>query len=363
MKISFRVTTATALAMGFITLRAFAQGTTATSAPAATAVAPVAETNAPAKPKVQTKGATKPAAKKPAAKAAAKSEPVLHPEPGAAKQNNVNVRGQATMNSEIVAHLKKGEPVTILEEVTIKKPKQDEPARWFRIALPPEVQVWVHSSFVDTNTATVKASKLNLRGGPGENFSVVGRLEKGAAVKPMDAKGEWLKIATPTNAFGFVAAHLLERTPGATLTAPPVEIVSAPPTTVNVPTNTAPVVAESPVVPLVAPVTPPVTPTPPITPPVVEPVTPPADLPIEKVRKVVNREGILRGSFSIQAPTYFELRSLDTGKTIDYVFSPSTNLVLKEFKGLHVIVTGEEVLDERWQHTPVIVVDALQAVP
>ena len=81
------------------------------------------------------------------------------------------------------------------------------------------------------------------------------------------------------------------------------------------------------------------------------------------MKKIVSREGVLRGSVSIQAPTYFELRSLDTGKTIDYVFSPSTNLVLKEFKGKRVIVTGEELLDERWQHTPVIVVDTLQTVP
>jgi hypothetical protein len=71
----------------------------------------------------------------------------------------------------------------------------------------------------------------------------------------------------------------------------------------------------------------------------------------------------LKGSVSIQAPTYFELRALDTGRTIDYVYSPSTNLVLKDFKGKRIIVTGEELLDERWQNTPVIVVDALQTVP
>ena len=87
------------------------------------------------------------------------------------------------------------------------------------------------------------------------------------------------------------------------------------------------------------------------------------EAPVEKVRKVVSREGVLRGSVSIQAPTYFELRSLDTGKAINYVFSPSTNLVLREFKGRRVIVTGEEVLDERWHKTPVLVVEELQTVP
>lgn len=354
MRISFRAIIVAAVAAGIVTLPAAAQDASTNKAP----IPAAAKKDVPAKPKVQTKGATKPTAKKTEPKA----QPVLHPEPGVAKQNNVNVRGQATMNSEVISHLKKNEPVTILEEITIKKPKQDEPARWFRIALPPEVSVWVHSSFVDTNTATVKVNRLNLRGGPGENYSIVGRLEKGAAIKPVDAKGEWLKIATPTNAFGFVAAHLVERTPGAITTppTPPTEIVSTPPTTVAVATNPAPAVAENPVVPPVTPVTPPVTPT---TPPVVTPAEPLVEAPIEKVKKVVSREGILKGSFSIQAPTYFELRSLENGKAIDYVFSPSTNLMLKDFKGQRVVVTGEEVLDERWQNTPVIIVDTLQAVP
>ena len=76
---------------------------------------------------------------------------------------------------------------------------------------------------------------------------------------------------------------------------------------------------------------------------------------------MVSREGILKNSASIQAPAYFELRSLDTGKTINYLFS--SNVVLRQYKGLRIIVTGEEVLDERWQHTPVLMVDELQTVP
>ena len=71
----------------------------------------------------------------------------------------------------------------------------------------------------------------------------------------------------------------------------------------------------------------------------------------------------MRGSVSIQAPSHFELRSLDTGKTINYVYSPSTNLMLKEFKGKRILVSGEELLDERWQNTPVIIVDSFEVVP
>jgi hypothetical protein len=81
------------------------------------------------------------------------------------------------------------------------------------------------------------------------------------------------------------------------------------------------------------------------------------------VKRVVSREGVVKRSMSIQAPTYFALQSLDTGKTINYLYSPTTNLVLKDFSGKRIMVTGEELLDERWPNIPVINVDTLQAVP
>ena len=351
MKISFSSLLATAVATGFI------------AAPALADDAPAASTNkAPVAAKAPAKTATKKPGKIAAFFGAKKAEPVVyHAEPAVAKQANVNIRGQALFNSEIVGRLKKGDSVTVLEEITLKKTKQDEPARWYRIVLPPAAGAWVHASFVDAGA--VKATRLNLRGGPGEEYSILGRLEKGTPIKQLETKNGWIKIEAPTNAHGFVAAHLLEKTPMTMAAAPvapkpPEVVVTPPPTTETVTPPTTPAIPEPPVVPP----TTPVATAPPTTPalPVVEPAV---DVPVEKVKKIVTREGFLKGSVSIQAPTYFELRSLDTGKTIEYIFSPSTNLMLKEFKGQRVIVTGEELLDERWQNTPVIIVDSLQTVP
>lgn len=340
MKMSLRALIIGAIATALVAPRAFAQDAPASSA------GKNAQPKAPAKP---------------AARAAAKSDAALTPGAGVAKQNNVNLRGQASINSEVVGHLQKNESVTILEEITLKKPKQDEPARWYRIAGPTNLSVWVHSSFIDAATKTVKPNRLNLRGGPGENYSILGRLEKGGPVKEIESKNEWVKIEPPTNSFAFVAAHLVERTVAPEIVANPPVIEQ--PTTV---TNPPPVIAEVP--PTIPPVTPP---TPPVTPPPAEaPTTPPVTIPpaipegpVEKVKKIVSREGILKGSVSIQAPSHFELRSLDTQKTINYVFSPSPDLSLKQFKGKRIVVTGEELLDERWQNTPVIIVDSLEVVP
>src|SRR4051812_47186623 len=174
-------------------------GTNAVKAPAKTA---------------KSKTATSSKAKKSATASKSKSTPSepalpLTPGPAVVRQENVNVRAQAAINSEVVGKLHKNEQVNVLEEVTLKKTKTDEPAKWAKISLPTNSAVWINAHFIDPNDKTVKASKLNLRSGPGENYSVVGRVEKGAKIQEVEAKGDWLKIEPPANAYAFVAAHLL----------------------------------------------------------------------------------------------------------------------------------------------------------
>jgi len=79
-------------------------------------------------------------------------------------------------------------------------------------------------------------------------------------------------------------------------------------------------------------------------------------------KRIVQREGIVRPTWSIQAPTPFALVSLDTGETINYLYTTSTNLNLKRYKGLRIIVTGEEGLDARWRNTPVITIQRIHVV-
>ena len=283
--------------------------------------------------------------------------------PAVAKEKNVNVRGQAAINSEVVTHLKRGDLVTVLDEVTLKKSKTDEPAKWAKIALPVGSVVWVNTTFIKPDTKAVIPKRLNVRSGPGENFSVLGRIDRGTVVKEVETKGEWMKIEAPTNSYAFVAAHLLSTDPAdlgpalakANPPAPPVLPPPPPVETAAVVTTPPPPPAE----PIIAPPPPPppaqtvVTPPPPEEPPVEEP----------PIKRIVTREGIVKGSASIQAPSYFVLRSLDNNKTINYLHNADTNVVMKEYHLQRVLVTGEEVLDERWPNTPVINIDTIQAVP
>jgi hypothetical protein len=204
----------------------------------------------------------------------------------------------------------------------------------------------VHSDYIDPNTKAVKPKRLNLRSGPGENYSVLGRIEQGTPVKEMEVKGHWVKIEAPATTFAFVAAHLLQ--PQIT---PPSEAIAA--TQPGKPLETAKLDTQPPPADAGAIATPPAAdaPTQAATAPETE----------EEIKRVVTREGLVKNSVSIQAPTYFVLTSLDTGKPINYLFS--TNIAIKDFRGHRIIVTGEEMLDERWPNTPVIAVDKLEAVP
>ena len=78
--------------------------------------------------------------------------------------------------------------------------------------------------------------------------------------------------------------------------------------------------------------------------------------------RIVQREGLVRSTLSIQAPTKYELVSTENFKAINYLFTTATNLDLSRYKGLHIIVTGEEGLDERWKNTPVLTIQQIRVI-
>jgi uncharacterized protein YgiM (DUF1202 family) len=316
---------------------------------AATTNAPAAKPaskKAPA-PKKTAAAAKKAAAKKPAPGSELKTVPLV-PGPAVVSASHVNVRGRAGLVGEVITHMTNGEPVTVIEEIKLKHSMADEPSAWAKIQLPSSAHAWVKASYVDATNKTVIPKKLNLRGGPGENYSVLGTLQRGDTVTETESKGEWVEIEAPTNAYAFMAAqYLSQQTPGL----PPPTTEPAPPPTV---------VAENP------PVAPPSTNTTLLPPPTEAPMTnpPPVTPAVEEPPppRIVQREGLVRGTISIQAPTSYELISVDTHKTINYLYTTSPDLDLSRYKGLHIIVTGEEGLDERWHNTPVITIHRIQVI-
>jgi uncharacterized protein YgiM (DUF1202 family) len=99
------------------------------------------------------------------------------------KSANVNARGRPSFAGETLGHVQKGDTVTVLAQITLSRTNKDEPADWAQIVMPAGIPVWVDGDYIDSDAKTIKGRRVNLRGGPGENYSLVGRLEKGAAVK------------------------------------------------------------------------------------------------------------------------------------------------------------------------------------
>ncbi len=316
------------------------------------------------------------------------------------KGKTVNVRGQASLVGEVITQLKAGEKVILLEEIPVQKPGPGEPSKWARIQLPDNTPVWVAAGFLDPTSKTVKSKRLNVRAGPGENYSVLGHLEKGAAVKEIRTVNGWLEIEAPPGAYAFVAADLIEKLgPGPssnskTNSVPPAVVsTNAPPPALT--TNAPSVVATTTKVP------PPVVAQETNSPPAIEPLkneetvsSPQTNAPVPAVvstnapsagetgaavqraeqtlhditnppqpKRIVRREGIVRSTASIQAPTYFELISPETRRTMDYLHITTPGLNLKDYKGRMITVTGEEGIDRRWPSTPVLEVQQLEAKP
>ncbi|HEV8541203.1 MAG TPA: SH3 domain-containing protein [Verrucomicrobiae bacterium] len=319
-------------------------------------------------------------------------------------ESKINVRGQPSLVGEVITQLQKGDRVTVLEHIKTEKPKGDEPVNWAKIKLPANTPVWVFAPM--TKDGAVAASRLNLRAGPGENYSVIGRMQKGDKIKEIRKDGEWIEVEPPEGAYAFVDASLIKGagTPAVAAAAPTVaaapavpvvtrpqpQPIAPPPTaatpkpsselaTATIPTTPVPQPQATPAVttfvrtppPQETPITRPSTTIPPpetaatafpsVLPKVAAAPGPKPEQPLPK--RVVRREGIIRATKSIQAPTWYELVHPETKTTIDFLNAEKLGIKLKEYKGQRVIVSGEEGVDSRWPNTPILELETLDVVP
>jgi hypothetical protein len=244
------------------------------------------------------------------------SEPpvALVPGPAQVAVKSLTARGQAGLKGEVVSHLKQGETVTVLSQINLDKHKANEPAQWAQIAFPASAHVWVFAKFIDKANNTVLTKKLNMRGGPGENYSVLGTLEHGASVNVIRTKGEWLEIEPPANAYAFVAAMYLSQTAPAPQPAPAQQPAAAP------------------------------------------------AAPAQPVDRVVAHEGVVGEVLSPVAPTAYKLYDPTTYQTIDYLYTTAPDLDLSRYVNMRIIVTGVEGIDPRWKDSPLIAIQSIQVV-
>jgi uncharacterized protein YgiM (DUF1202 family) len=276
----------------------------------------------------------------------------LVPGPAEVTVSNLIVRGQAGLKGEVVTHLFMGDTVTVLSQINLDKHAAGEPAQWAKIACPTNTHVWVSARFIDATTKTVSTKKLNLRAGPGENYSVLGVIERGTPVGEVITKGDWMEIETPASANAFVAAMYLKQEAAA-----PVET--------NVPPSTETAIAPTPTpVPEAQPIMTEATNTTAATP-AIEAPAPAAtaiDTNVPPPPRIVAHEGVVRHVGSMIAPTAYELYDPDTGINVNFLYTTTTNLDLSRYNGVRIVATGEEGIAERWPDIPVLTIQQIHVI-
>ncbi len=131
------------------------------------------------------------------------------------KTDRVNLRAKPDTSSEVVAQANAEDRLSVVSS-------QDE---WVEIVPPDSVDVWAHVDFVKDGLSA--ANKLNLRAGPGINYSVVGSIDRGQVVPVRGQFGEWLKVA-PTHATLWVSRPFVDLVSPVAAVGAPVPVVSAP---------------------------------------------------------------------------------------------------------------------------------------
>ena len=275
------------------------------------------------------------------------------------KGNRVNVRSQPSLKGEVIMQLNEGDTVMVLEEIDAENPRRGEPVRWSRIKLD-DTTVWVFAPYIETTNYTVNVRRLNVRAGPGEHHGIVGRIERGTPVKQIRLIENWMEIEAPESASGYIASDLLEKSstpepppPDQTTLASNQQTDRPPTTTETIPVDSPPWVAFDPGVaaPTADPLPPPAT------------SEPPAVVDTTPAIRIVTREGTLVYSRSIQSPTMFGIESPESHRIINYVHSEDPEIKVEKYKGKKVIVTGEELIDQRWLNVPILEVHSIQLVP
>ncbi|MFC1668637.1 SH3 domain-containing protein [Chlamydiota bacterium] len=109
----------------------------------------------------------------------------------------VNLRSGNNINFEILCQKNKGDLVIVL----------DEHAGWYKLQPTEDMFLWIHKDFVELGIVT--AYSVNVRSGPGTQYSINCQAEKADKLDIVGEVDQWYKIKAPNNASGWIHSDLI----------------------------------------------------------------------------------------------------------------------------------------------------------
>lgn len=116
------------------------------------------------------------------------------------KNDQVNIRSGPGTNHEILWEVFKGFPLKILKREN----------NWAHIIDFEDDKGWIFAPLLSTqNTVIVRVKIANMRVGPSTNYEIMATVKYGVVFKPVESKGDWLKVAHEDGASGWISRELL----------------------------------------------------------------------------------------------------------------------------------------------------------
>ncbi len=124
---------------------------------------------------------------------------------GRINSDNINIRSDSTINSQVISSINREEIVEVVNELY----------NWYKIRLPIKAPSFIRKDFVsnvDERTALVLKTGVNIRLGPNESSAILGRVDKNEIINILQESGAWYKISPVNNSFGWIYKKFVDKT-------------------------------------------------------------------------------------------------------------------------------------------------------
>ena len=126
------------------------------------------------------------------------------PKIGFVKNDGANVRAGDNVNFKALCELEKGDPLKII----------GKRYSWFKINLPKKAHIYIKNDYValdpEKEIGTVTALHVNLRAGPGTEYSILGQVSRPEKLNVVSEKDGWYKIEPPQGIKGWISSSQIK---------------------------------------------------------------------------------------------------------------------------------------------------------